>query len=108
MKENAMQVQIAGWIKPTCEKMEEAIRIKNLLEAQEKFVSISEADLQAKLESERGWIRNLNSKLIDTGIATLIKNSGNGSEWLKEEIRRSDNRVAAAKSGLPLNKIVPK
>lgn len=60
------------------------------------------------MESERGWIRNLNSKLIDTGIATLIKNSSNGSEWLKEEIRRSDNRLTAAKSGLPLSKIVPK
>jgi len=33
MKENAMQKQIAGWIKPTCEKLEEAIKIKNLEEA---------------------------------------------------------------------------
>jgi hypothetical protein len=33
MKENAMQRHIAGWIKPTCEKMEEAIKIKNLEEA---------------------------------------------------------------------------
>ena len=74
-----MHKHVAGWIKPTCEKMEEAInKIRNLEEVK-KMEDISEADLQAKLESERGWIRNLNSKLIDSGLATLIKNSSNGS-----------------------------
>jgi len=37
----------------------------------------------------------------------LIEDTDNGSELLKEEIKRSDQRVRAAKTGNPLNKIVP-
>ena len=37
----------------------------------------------------------------------LIQDSSNGSEWLKKEIKRSDNRIVQAKQGKSLDKIAP-
>jgi hypothetical protein len=37
----------------------------------------------------------------------LIEDSTNGSVWLREEIKRSDQRLKAIKTGNPLNKVVP-
>jgi hypothetical protein len=41
-------------------------------------------------------------KLYDTKIQKLINDSSNGSELLKNEIKNSDNRLRAVKSGVSL------
>jgi len=38
----------------------------------------------------------------------VINDSSNGSHLLKNEIRNSDNRLKAVKSGLPLSRVVSK
>ena len=45
---------------------------------------------------------------MDPRIERIIEDSSNGSEWLKLEIKRSDGRLKAVKSGIPLSKVVPK
>ena len=47
-------------------------------------------------------------KLYDTKIQKLINESSNGSELLKNEIKNSDNRLRAVKSGISLAQVVPK
>lgn len=70
MKHNALKVPVAGWIVPKCEKMEEEVihKRKETKNVVHEVVVPSEAENQAKLEQERGYIRNLNSKLIDNKI----------------------------------------
>jgi hypothetical protein len=59
--------------------------------------------VQAELEQKRGWVRNLNANLIDKNITRLIEDCSNGSSWLKSEIKRSDGRLAAVKSGIRID-----
>ena len=66
----------------------------------------TEVEIQAEQESDRSWIRALNTKLYDSKIQKLINDSSNGSHLLKNEIRNSDNRLKAVKSGLPLSRVV--
>jgi len=59
------------------------------------------------MELERGWIRNLNSKLYDENMKKIIADCTNGSEILKTEVLHSQNRLKAVKSGLPISNVIP-
>lgn len=102
-----------GHIKPRSEAFENELEllsqnklnVKNVMpiKPQEK----TEIEKQAELEQERGWIRNLNSKLYDNNLKKLIADCSNGADVLKTEVRSSQNRLKAVKSGIPLSNVVP-
>jgi hypothetical protein len=83
----------AGWVPPKSELMEIELKKKSggdiIIQEHVK----TEAEIQAKLEQDRGWVRSLNAKLIDRNIARLMEDSSNGSDWLKSEIKRSGGRL---------------
>jgi hypothetical protein len=42
----------------------------------------TEPELQADLEEERSWVRNVNNKLYDEKLKKLIQDSSNGYNFL--------------------------
>ena len=47
----------------------------------------SEVETQSELEKSRGWIRNINSRLVDNKLKRMIQESSNGNDILKTEIK---------------------
>lgn len=62
----------------------------------------TETDIQAELELKRGWIRKLNKSLFDNNLQKIIQDSSNGADLLNMEIKQSEVRLKAVKSGIPL------
>ena len=103
-KINAIKDQ-TGHIRPKCEQLEHEMK-EHMNELAMQVRQKTEVEIQAEQENDRSWIRALNTKLYDSKIQKQINDSSNGSQMLKNEIKNSDNRLRAVKSGLPLARVV--